>query len=160
LNEIIHIWPYPDLAERFRVRAEAFKNPNWPPKIREFIRSMHSEILIPFPFSPPLQPGKLGPIYEMRIYTVRPGTVPEIIKSWETRIPERTKLSPLVLAGNVELGEANRFIHIWAYSSLDQREAVRVKAVQGGKWPPPGGAERLLTMTNKILKPSAFSPMQ
>jgi arginine utilization protein RocB len=32
LNEIIHVWPYRDLAERARVRAEASKDPNWPPK--------------------------------------------------------------------------------------------------------------------------------
>ena len=62
LNEIIHVWPYRDLAERARVRAEARTEPNWPPKTAEFVRSQHSEILVPFPFSPQLTPGKLGPI--------------------------------------------------------------------------------------------------
>src|SRR2546428_10204933 len=32
LNEIIHIWPYQDAADRARVRAESSKDPNWPPK--------------------------------------------------------------------------------------------------------------------------------
>jgi len=27
-------------------------------------------------------------------------------------------------------------------------------------WPPPGGADSLLTMANKIMLPSAFSPVQ
>ncbi len=160
LNEIIHVWPYEDLGERARIRIETAKNPNWPPKIREFVRSMHSEILVPFPFSPLLTPGKLGPIYEMRIYTIKPGTLPDIMKGWEAKLPERQKLSPLVVAGHVDLGEANRFIHIWAYASLDQRAAVRAKAVQSGVWPPAGGADRLFTQANKILIPSAFSPMQ
>lgn len=160
LNEIIHVWPYRDLGERARVRAEVAKELNWPPKIAEFISSMHSEILVPFPFSPLLTPGKLGPIYEMRIYTIKLGTLPDIMKGWEAKLPERLKLSPLAVAGNVDLGEANRFIHIWAYTSLDQRAAVRAKAVQLGVWPPGGSAGRLLTQANKIMLPAAFSPMQ
>jgi hypothetical protein len=43
---------------------------------------------------------------------------------------------------------------------LDQREQVRATARQTGVWPPAGGAGRLLTQENKILMPSAFSPMQ
>ena len=129
------------------------------PKITEFIIAQHSEILIPFPFSPPLRPGKLGPIYEMRIYTVKPGTLPEIRKAWEVKLPERLKLSPLAVVGSVELGEVNRFIHIWPYTSFDQRAAVRAQAVQLGVWPP-RTTESLLTQANKIMAPSAFSPLQ
>ena len=160
LNEIIHVWPYQDLGERSRVRAEVAKEPNWPPKLSEFILTMHSEILVPFPFSPLLRPGKLGPIYEIRIYTVKSGALPEIMKAWEPKLPERMKLSPLAVAGGVDVGEANRFIHIWAYNSLDQREAIRVQARQLGIWPPGGSAGRLLTQSNKIVVPAAFSPMQ
>ncbi len=160
LNEIIHIWPYADLAERARIRAESVKNPNWPPKITEFIRSMNSEILVPFPFSPLLKPGTFGPYYEMRIYTFQPGKLPEIVGSWEKSLPGRLQLSPLAVVGSVDLGEVNRFIQIWPYNSLDQRAAVRAEAVQKGVWPPAGIAERLLTQANKIMMPCAFSPMQ
>jgi hypothetical protein len=160
LNEIIHVWPYQDLADRARVRAEVAKEPNWPPKISEFVLSMQSEILVPFPFSPQLTPGKMGPFYEMRIYTIKIGTLPDIMKAWEAKLPERVKLSPLAIAGHIDLGEVNRYIHIWAYNSLDQREAVRAKARQTGVWPPGGGAGRLLTQANKIMMPAAFSPMQ
>ncbi|MFQ5860144.1 MAG: NIPSNAP family protein [Dehalococcoidia bacterium] len=52
LNQIIHVWGYQDLNERMRIRAESFQDPNWPPKIREFIVSQESKILIPAPFSP------------------------------------------------------------------------------------------------------------
>ncbi len=95
LNEIIHVWPYQDLSERARVRAESAKDPNWPPKISEFVLSMHSDILVPFPFSPQPTPGKMGPFYEMRIYTIKIGTLPDIRKGWEAKLPERMKLSPL-----------------------------------------------------------------
>ena len=32
LNEIVHVWGYKDLAERARLRGEAAKDPNWPPR--------------------------------------------------------------------------------------------------------------------------------
>jgi NIPSNAP len=160
LNEVVHVWPYADHAERARIRAEAAQEPNWPPKIQEFILHMDSEILVPFPFIPDLLPGKMGPIFEMRYYNIKPGTLPDLKKRWESKIAERIKLSPIVVAGHVEHGDANGFIHIWAYPSLDQRAAIRNKAREMGVWPPPGGGDTLLAQRNKILLPSAFSPVQ
>lgn len=160
LNEIVHIWPYGDLAERERIRGEAAKDPNSRPNIQEFIREMRSEIVVPFSFVPPARPGKVGPIFELRYYTLKPRMLPEVAKAWEAKVPERMKLSPIVLAGGVEFGKANGFVHIWAYSSLDQRAQVREEARTKGVWPPPGGPERLLTQENKILLPAAFSPLQ
>jgi hypothetical protein len=160
LNEIIHMWPYADLAERARIRGEASKDSNWPPKIQEFILHMDSEILVPFPFLPELTPGKMGPVFEMRYYNIKPGTLPDLMKRWEPAIGPRVKLSPLVTAGNIDFGEANGFVHIWAYESMDQRMAVRAKARETGVWPPPGGGDSLLAQRNKILLPASFSPLQ
>jgi hypothetical protein len=159
LNEVVHLWAYRDLAERARIRAEAAKDPHWPPKTREYVVSMRSEIMVPFPFLPEVRPGGVGPIFELRYYTLRQGAMPEVAKHWEAALPARLRLSPLVLAGSVELGQANGFIHLWAYSSLDQRMKVRAEALQSGIWPPRGG-EQLVTQENKILLPAAFSPLQ
>jgi len=71
LNRIIHCWSYEDLAHRAKVRAE--KIPGWPPKIQEFIEEMESKIIIAAPFSPKLEPRKLGNLYEIRTYTMLPG---------------------------------------------------------------------------------------
>jgi len=160
LNEIVHIWGYRDLAERARIRGEAAKEPNWPPKISEFIRQMRSEVIVPFSFIPEPRPGKMGPVYELRYYTIKPGTLPDMAKGWESKVADRMKLSPIVLAGGVDFGTANGFVHIWAYSSMDQRMQVREDARKKGVWPPPGGGDRLLSQENKILLPSAFSPLQ
>ena len=91
LNEIIHIWSYQDLAERARIRAEAAKDPNWPPKIEEFIRTMSSEIINPFDFVPTPQPGRMGPIFEIRYYTLKGGTLPAVAKGWSEKLPDRIK---------------------------------------------------------------------
>jgi len=160
LNEIVHVWPYPDLAERDRVRKDAAKDPNWPPKIQEFILHMSSEVLVPFDFVAPITSGKVGPVFEMRLYGMKGGTVPDLKKRWEAALPARVKLSPLVTAGVCEFGQANRFVHIWAYESMDRRMAIRNEARQKGIWPPPGGGDSLLTQANKILLPAAFSPLQ
>ena len=160
LNEIIHVWPYENISERNRLRAEAVKAGGWPPKIAEFIETMQSEIVTPFPFLPDLKPGTMGPYFEMRYYALRAGTLADLMKRWESKIEARLKMSPIALAGAVEHGEANRFIHIWAYKSLDERTAIRNKAREQGVWPPPGGADTLLTMANKIMLPASFSPVQ
>jgi hypothetical protein len=160
LNEIIHVWGYQDLAERARIRAEAAKDANWPPKIREFVVDQDVEVLTPFAFLPDVTPGTLGPIFEIRRYSLTPGALPSVMKRWEGALPARTKLSPLVVAGGVEFGAANRFIHIWAYKSMDQRLEVREQARKAGIWPPPGGGDELLAQSNKIVMPSAFSPLQ
>ena len=47
----IHVWPYANLDERTRIRAEAAKDPHWPPGTREFIVRQESRIVIPAPFS-------------------------------------------------------------------------------------------------------------
>lgn len=160
LNEFVHIWSYKDLAERASIRAAAAKDPNWPPKIAEFIRAQRSEIIAPLPFVPPLSSNKVGPIFELRYYTLRGGQFADMAKGWEQALPGRVQLSPLVLAGGVEFGRVNGFVHLWAYSSLDQRMNVRKEAVERGIWPPPGPSDRNLTQENKILLPSSFSPLQ
>jgi len=43
---------------------------------------------------------------------------------------------------------------------MDQRMQVRDEARKKGVWPPPGGGDRLLSQQNKIVLPSAFSPLQ
>jgi len=160
LNEIIHVWGYKDLAERARIRAEASKDANWPPKIRDFVVDQDVEILTPLSFVPDITPGTLGPIFEIRRYSLMAGSLPGVAKRWEGAIGERIKLSPLVLAAGVEFGAANRFVHIWGYKSMDQRLAVREQSRKAGIWPPPGGGDELIAQSSKIVMPSAFSPLQ
>ncbi|MBI2872884.1 MAG: NIPSNAP family protein [Chloroflexi bacterium] len=52
LNQVIHVWAYEDLNQRQKVRAEAVKDPHWPPNTREFVVSQETKILIPAEFSP------------------------------------------------------------------------------------------------------------
>jgi hypothetical protein len=128
LNQIVHIWPYKDLAERGRLRAESLKVEGWPPKIGEFLLEQRTDIMIPFAISPELKPGKMGPYFEMRTYTYANGELPLIMKLWESALPERLKFGPICAAWYSELGGLNKFVHIWPYQTLNQRNEIRDKA--------------------------------
>jgi hypothetical protein len=45
-------------------------------------------------------------------------------------IPERTKISPLVFAGQTMIGPLNSFIHVWAYKDAGERERLRGEAAK------------------------------
>ena len=158
LNQIIHLWPYEGLGHREQTRDAAAKAEGWPPNIREFIIDMKAEILIPAPFSPPLEERALGNLYEIRTYTYEPGAIPNVIQRWSERIEARTKLSPLVGCWYSDLGSLNKWVHIWAYRDYAERERIRREAVQQGIWPPQGGAG-LLKQENALVVPASFSPL-
>jgi hypothetical protein len=161
LNEITHIWTYDSFEHRSAIRAEAVATKVWPPKIAEFIVSMQSEAFIPAPFSPPLEPRTVGPLFEIRSYTLAAGGIPGMIERWSTKIEERVKLSPLVGAWYSEFGSLNKWVHIWAYKDAAERQRVRADAVARGIWPPGGApAGGMLKQENKLVMPAACSPLR
>ncbi|MBT4939360.1 MAG: NIPSNAP family protein, partial [Rhodospirillaceae bacterium] len=160
LNQIIHIWPYEDVNQRQEIRAEAVKSGVWPPNIAEFIQHQHVEIMMPWSFSPELTPGNHGPFYEMRSYICKPGSIPATQERWQTKLEERTKMSPLGAVFSVDIGTALKIVHLWPYQDLKQRSDVRGEAAEKGIWPPKGGGPGFFSQENKILLPASFSPMQ
>lgn len=160
LNQIIHVWAYDSFEHRAEVRAAAFKDPAWPPPIREFCVAQQSEVFIPAPFCPRLEPRDIGPLFEIRQYTVAPGSIPGLIERWSEKIEGRMKFSPLVAAMYSEFGSLNKWVHIWAYRDANERFSVRAAAAASGNWParnPPGVIVR---QENSIVMPSAFSPIR
>lgn len=160
LNQIIHVWAYESFEQRLAARAAASKEQGWPPPIQEFIVSMQNEILLPAPFSPALEPRAVGPLFEIRQYTLTGGSIPGLIQRWSEKIEGRTKLSPLVGAWYSEVGALNKWVHIWAYKDANERASVRAAAVAGGQWParnPPGV---VIKQENAFVLPAAFSPIR
>ena len=161
LNQIIHVWTYDSFAQRTAVRAAASKEEGWPPPIREFVVSQQSEVFLPAPFSPPLTPKEVGPVFEIRSYTIAPGAIPGVIERWAGKIDERVKLSPLVGAWYSEFGELNKWVHIWAYKDAAERQRIRADAVARGLWPPGSGATgAIVAQENMLVAPASFSPIR
>ncbi len=159
LNQVVHIWPYDDLNHRDDVRAKAVADGAWPPNTSQFVEHMGTEILIPAPFMTPLGDRSIGPLYEMRIYTYGPGEVAQVFEAWSGRIAEREKFSPLAGCWTSEIGGLNKFIHLWAYGSFEERMRVRDETRAKGVWPPPSNVVPL-KQENKLLFPAECSPMQ
>jgi hypothetical protein len=161
LNQVIHVWPYESMEARTRIRAEAVQSGVWPPKTGAFVELQKSQIFIPAPFSPKLEPKQVGPLFEIRTYTLANGMVPSQIERWSAAIDARVKLSPLVFAGHSEVGDLNLWMHIWAYKDAAQRFAVREHARKEGIWPPKGGQPgAMLLQENALVLPAAFSPIK
>ena len=158
LNQVIHVWGYESLEEREHVRAEASKADGWPPPSDGVILNMNSEIWTPAPFMRPMGGDQaLGGIYEMRIYTYEPGSIPEVIRKWSEALPYREEFSPLAAGMYTELGGLNRWMHVWPYKDLADRARVREEASKSPHWP--SGAPGRVRQENKILIPASFSPM-
>lgn len=158
LNQVIHVWPYASLQERTDIRAKAAQETGWPPPGGDLILNMESEIWTPAPFSPALGGGKKqGNIYEMRIYQYQPGAIPKVLAAWEKSLPERTQLSPIAACMSSEIGALNRWMHIWPYASMAERQRIREQSQKLANWPPQT-REWLVSQQTKILIPAASSP--
>jgi hypothetical protein len=158
LNQIILLWPYASMADRERIQEEANRLPVWPPNLSDFGVNEESMILKPAPFSPPLEPRRLGNIYEIRSYIFRPGTIPTVIERWSPMMEERIKLSPLAGCWYSDIGPLHRWVHIWAYADAAERQRIRAESVARGIWPP-NTTEFMVKMENSLAVPAHFSPL-
>ncbi len=160
LNQIIHLWCYDNFEHRNAVRTAAMKGPGWPPALGEFITEMQNEVFHPAPFCPPLEPRQVGPLFEIRQYTLVPGAIPGLIERWSDKIEGRQKFSPLIAGMYSEFGALNKWVHIWAYKDANERTSVRAAAAATGQWParnPPGV---VVKQENAFVMPASFSPIR
>ena len=164
LNQIVHIWPYEDASEMQRVRGEASADPSgmWPPKgLTPHMAIQSSELIQPAPFMEDWTgPQKLGELYELRVYDLVPGTRPDVMKAWSSKIDGRRAYSPMagcwLSAGFGGLG--NKLYHLWAYDSFEHRAEIRAQTSAAGVWPSDDGSN-YLRQENKLLVPASFSPL-
>jgi hypothetical protein len=103
-------------------------------------------------------------IIEERDYLLHPGKVPEFLKLYETEcFPVQTRiLGNLIGFFTSEIGELNHVVHLWGYSSLDERARRRALLFQDEGFQAYFGKVKplIMTMTNRILVPTSFSPIK
>lgn len=80
-------------------------------------------------------------IYEMRTYTVRPGTLGDIVKAASTVSSDIRKNDYGKLEGYwmTEIGPLNQVIHLWSYKDAAERTRLRAELSKNPRW----GAEYL-----------------
>jgi NIPSNAP len=164
LNQVIHVYPYDDLQHRTRVRAAMAQDAerNAIPSGREFVIAQEAEIMNPAPFMRALGSRDYGSgnVYEMRTYTYAPGDIPKVLEAWAKAIEARERFSPLAACWTSELGGLNKFVHTWVYKNLGERARIREESRRPGTgWPAQSGV-RPIRQENKLLIPTAFSPVR
>jgi hypothetical protein len=94
-------------------------------------------------------------IYEVRTYTLKPGSVAEAEKRFGEAVPYRDKYSKLGAFWHTDIGPLNQIIHVWPYESLQQRTEVRALSAKDEHWPPKI-QEFIETMESEIMIPAPF----
>ena len=164
LNQYVHLWGYPDLNERDRLRAELAKNDEWSrgyvAQIRPMILTQENKILSAvLPLQPPADAGH---VYELRWYRTQTGRAGEWLNHFKAIQPVREKYSRRVGLWQTEMGQLNEVVHLWAYADLNERAAVRAKVGQDPEWQAflAKGTPLLAHMQSTILIPTTVSPMK
>jgi hypothetical protein len=96
-------------------------------------------------------------IYEVRTYTLKPGSVAEFESRFEQRHPYREKYSKLGAFWHTEMGPLNQVIHVWEYEDLNQREEAREAASHDPDLQRlPGGREFVVEQQSEAVIPAPF----
>jgi hypothetical protein len=102
-------------------------------------------------------------IYEMRTYRLKTGKAPAYVKLVEEEgiAVQKGHLGHLVGYFATDIGPLNEIVHVWAFADLDDREKRRAALAADPRWQVflPKIQALIETMENKILKPTAFSPL-
>lgn len=101
--------------------------------------------------------------YEIRTYRLRNGGVPEYLAAvGDSGIAiQKRHLGHLAGYFYSEIGPVNEIVHIWGYSTLDDRQARRAKLAEDPEWQSflPKIRNLIVTAESKIMSPANFSPL-
>jgi len=165
-DEAVHIWQYPGgypVLNNFNVVYRTDKDLVEFRRARnQMLRYRRNQILLAFSFWPAIAPRDGNHIYELRSYTLKPGTMYEWGNCWSKGITRRDTNEEAVTGMFTQVGELNNVEHLWAYKDLQTRKETREAA-----WSRPGWDDvvsytvpLIRHMKSRILVPTPFSPLQ
>src|SRR6476620_11708272 len=105
----------------------------------------------------PCQSEDASMLYEVRTYTLRPGTVAEFEERFAKRLPAREKHSKLGAFWHTEFGPLNQVVHVYPYDDLNHRTRVRAAMAQDPERNAlPGGQDLIVAQEAEIVEQPAF----
>ncbi|KAG6919019.1 hypothetical protein DXG01_009729 [Tephrocybe rancida] len=147
--------------------------------ILPFLESRSSQLNQEFAFFPSAPPHAQGGIFELRTYTLQPGTLLEWETTWcvvpvavlgrssrsdprRRGIEARRKFTAPVGAWFSQIGRLHQVHHMWQYPTLEARKELREQAWQIDGWAETVSktAQLAKSMDSFILKPLPFSPLK
>ncbi|WP_421359984.1 NIPSNAP family protein [Agrobacterium rosae] len=102
--------------------------------------------------------------YEIRTYRLKNGAIPaylDVVEKEGIDI-QKSHLGELVGYFFSEIGTINEIVHIWGFTSLDDREKRRAALMADPAWQAflPKIRDLIEVAENKIMKPARFSPLE
>ncbi|XP_026820860.1 protein NipSnap-like [Rhopalosiphum maidis] len=166
LDQYVHLWKHQGgYAEIDKTNNILIQNQEYA-KLRnqcgQFLRSRHLQYLLAFSFWPSIELKSGSNIYEIRSYSLKPGTMIEWGNNWARAINHRRSNDEPFAGFFSQVGRLYNVHHFWCYKNLEVRTQTREAA-----WMSPGWDEcvaytvpLIKEMQSKILHPTPFSPTQ
>ncbi|XP_014239718.1 protein NipSnap [Cimex lectularius] len=166
MDQVLHLWKHTggfagiDNAKKLLANEKDFL------KLQEerggYLRSRHLQYLLSFSYWPPIEMRKGNNIYEIRSYSLKPGTMIEWGNNWARAINYRRNNKEAFAGFFSQVGRLYNVHHIWCYKDLHTRKETRESA-----WRLPGWDEcvaytvpLIREMHSRILHPTSFSRTQ
>lgn len=162
-NRVVHLWRYPDIAERAKRRAVMESDPAWSTyrgKTAAFIQTQENQIVKPTPFWPMKGEGGTFGAIDFRVYTLHPGKLGAFFKLYEAEgmATQVKHLGNCLGFYQSDIGPQHQVVHLWGYADITDR-ARRRAAMQGDpSWNAylAKAAPLFTRMENSILRPAPF----
>ena len=98
-----------------------------------------------------------GPFFEVRTDVPRPGALGRILDLWPVALANAVPVRP-VFGGYTIAGDMMRIVHIWPWSSLEQRATTTDDACHTNIWT--AAPDLVLSQRAEIFRAASFSPVQ
>lgn len=101
------------------------------------------ESYAPFPFLAYPAARDYGGTFELRTYHLVPGGLPATMAGWKEAIGPAQRYTDHLVTAMYALDGNLRITHIWGFTSVEERNALRREHYAAGLWPPIGGPENI-----------------
>ncbi|CAG0915332.1 unnamed protein product [Notodromas monacha] len=163
-DQVLHLWRHSngfagvdETAAVMRCDKDfaALRNKRTP-----FLRSRRTQYLLSFSYWPPIRFRPGSNLYEIRSYTLKPGTMIEWGNNWARGIGHRTGNDAPYAGFFSQIGVLYQVHHIWTYESLAARKNTRESAWQNSGWDKcvANTVPLIRHMETRIMAPTPFSP--
>lgn len=104
--------------------------------------------------------------YELRTYTLKPTLMGDWLALYQSdALAVQTEhLGQLVGFFTTEFGDVNQVVHIWAYTSLDDRTQRRAAMAADPRWAEFSRKNKelgaVVNLESRLMRPTGFSPLK
>ncbi|KAJ1950625.1 hypothetical protein EC988_004322, partial [Linderina pennispora] len=165
LDTAVHIWEYqgyPALTQAYKELKTDETYGELQRQLAQLLVKRRSQVMLEFQFWPTHPPVEKGGVYELRSYTLKPGTLLEWEQNWRVGVECRRHHEEPMGAWFSQLGVLNQVHHLWQYPDLQVRKQVREDAWSENGWPETvlNTVPLIQEMSSRIMLPMPFSSLK